>query len=553
MTLNNKQRSLFNKLRFIHKGIEYNLKDLVGPKGRKLVDIIFNIDPDIRIDGSDPGYIKIYRRFRYLARMKLFKLEIRSDHEIQITFDDSNGNDSNTYQAAIYNTSISTGTIKDGEIKDQTTPFVSTGNAPGDMVDKKSENKYLKSGLYVVPTGELLYLFSQVQNSNNLLKSANKESGAWWKRTYNIPQKCSPDRINAIKYLMAIQNRNLFKRDLSCPMCKMNGQQIPGKKIAECKNCGMKWKPPINPELKKELNNVKYNFGEWEQAILEKDLYFDRGPGSQIVNMPCRTRFTDKGRKVHNIKTYDRAWNRANQIFKRGVFVTLTTDPSLHKSLWHANRHLTEAFNKYISKLYARKKKNRRKGYDSETEDHDLIDDGLGRMRYIAAYEFQENGLIHLHLVFFGIRYLAKIDDISDDWMSCGQGRIVHAYGIRRDGDVWMWNKEKPTDTDGRSPVDYLRKYLEKALYVNESFSLYWAVNKRFCTMSRMFQTKECEGCRSVWGSGLRECPNCGGPLIRVSQGYRFLGSLVRDTGPTTAMMRINRGSSPFDSLGVIT
>ena len=533
---NNKSLFLYKKLFINLNGKTHDIKNIVGPHGAKFTDVLRTIDPAARVDGADRVYHIVYRRVKYLARMGLFTLERRQ----RVNWE-------KTQAARDKEIRESVATIFDNAVKGH--PFISSGTHTGDVSTKISTVKTTDHGFHVIPTGQLLYLFLQVQNSNSMEKSANKPTGTWYEKLYSIPSRCSTDRVNAVKTLMTIDRRSLFQRDLKCAKCQKTAQQIPGKKIAVC-SCGHTWRPQLNPELKRELKEVQINFDEWETAIENKELFFDRGPGTGIVKLPCRTRFTDRGRKVHNIKTYDRAWNRANLLFKRGVFVTLTTDPAMHKSLWHANRHLTRAFNRYLSLLLSRAKRNRKKGFDSENEDHNIIDGGISRLKYIAAYEFQENGLIHLHLCFFGIRYLAKIDDISDDWKKCGQGRIVHAYGIRRDGDVWLWNQEKPNDAQGKSPVDYLRKYLEKALYVNESFSMYWAINKRFTTMSRMFQTKECAGCRSVWGSGLKICPHCTGPLVHVSQGFRFLGSLIKDTGPTAAMMLLNSGTSPFGPLG---
>lgn len=535
---NNKELlKLYEKLSFNHNGQKFDLKSLIG-NGIRFTDLLKKIDGNIKVDGSDPEYTRIYRRVHFLSRKKLFTIEKKTHVDWSAT----------TKQREL-EIEQSVHTIFDDAIKG-TVPFVSSGTPTADQVSPVSTVKIHENGFHVIPTGQLLYLFSQVQNSNLVKKCANKPPVKWMDRIYRIPSKCAKGRVSAIKTLMDVRSRSLFQRDLTCPKCKGTGHQIPGKKIAECNKCGMSWKPPIQPALKKELNEVRYKFDDWESDTLNKELFFDRGPGSQIVKMPCRTRFTDKGRKVHNVKTYDRAWSRANLLFQRGVFLTLTTDPSLHPSLWHANRHIAIAFNKYISLLVSRKKRNMKKGYDTESDQHDQVDQGTGRLKYISAAEYQENGLIHLHLVFFGIRYLAKIDEISDDWVKCGQGRIVHAYSIRRDGDQWLWNKEKPSDSQGKDPVGYLRKYLEKALYVNDSFSMYWVMNKRFSTMSRLFQTKECAGCRSVWGSQLKWCPDCGGPLFHVPQGFRFLGSLEIGYSPTAGMMDRNRSASPFDALG---
>ena len=335
---------------------------------------------------------------------------------------------------------------------------------------------------------------------------------------------------------MSIHDRRLFQRDLTCPHCKKQGTYQPGKKFALC-SCGATWKPPLNRFLKNELQDLQSSFEDWHDQQLNKELLFDRDLGTDLLKLQCRTRFTDKGRKVHNIKQFDRGWTRANLLYKRGVFTTLTTDISLHKSLWHANRHLSRAFDRYLSLLVSRKSRLINKHYDTEDE---LTGEKIKRLKYIAAYEFQENGLIHLHVVFFGIRYLASIDQISKDWQRCGQGRIVHAYGIHRDSDRWLWNKEKPSDAEGKSPTDYLRKYLEKALYVNENFGLYWAMNKRFCTMSRLFQSKECEGCRSVWSGFMKVCPVCSARLIKYGKGYRYLGALDRGGMPSARMMSVH-------------
>ena len=471
---------IYNKLFFEYNGTTYDLHKIIGPYGAKLSSILRAIDPTAKVDGCDPVYTRVYRRMKYLSKHGIYELrKCRS------------------------------------------------GYIP-----------YEKPGFYCVPTGQLFYLFSQVQNSNSAYKSANKPSGSqWWDRIYNIPRRCSFNRVAGIKTLMGIKGRGLFKRDLTCPKCKKTAIYQPGEKIAKC-TCGNYFKPPLNPTLKSELGEVQHHFDDWHEDIQSKELLFDRGPGTEMLRLPVRTRFTDKGRKTHNIKTYDRGWNRANMLYNRGVFITLTTDPSLHKSLWHANRHLTRAFNRYMSLLVSRKKRYIEKRYDIDNES---TGDKTIRLRYISAYEFQENGLIHLHAVFFGIRYLASIDKISEDWQKCGQGRIVHAYGIRRDNDRWLWNKEKPGDAEGRTPEDYLRKYLEKALYLNENFGLYWAVNKRFCTMSRIFGSKECEGCRSVWSGFLKICPKCGARLKHYSKGYRFLGSLLIDEMPTARIIQAHR------------
>lgn len=539
-------QTIYKKLVFRHKGRSYNLPELIGVRGIKLADLLGQIDGSAKAEGRDPVYIKLYRRLKYLARYKVFDLRLRE----RIDWEKTNAARMDEIEKSVQ-------TIFAAAVN-PSPPIVSDGTTPTEADLEISTVKTTEPGFYVVPTGQLLYLFSQVQNSNYAAESANKPTGGYWDRLYNIPAKCATERISAIKTLMELRTRlyqpqreeyisdPLFRRDLTCPKCGKTAVYLDGQKIASC-CCGQTFKPPVNPKLKKELGDLQCTFSVWNERVQGKELFFDRGPGTGMVKLPCSTRFTDRARKVRNIRTYERGWTRANLLYSRGVFLTLTTDPAMHKSLWHANRHLSRAFNRYISLLLSRKKRYIQKRYDADEE---TPGEDVRRVKYIAAYEFQENGLIHLHAVFFGIRYLAKIDQISEDWQGCGQGKIVHVYGIHRDGDTWVWNREKPNDTEGRSPVDYLKKYLEKALNVSEFFPMYWAVNKRFCTMSRLFQTKECMGCRAVWGSALKVCPDCGGPLRRISQGFRFLGALDRGDAPPAEMMKRNRGCSPFDPLG---
>ncbi|MFA4859174.1 hypothetical protein [Methanoregula sp.] len=503
----------------------------------KISDIVRDIKPGCEIP-KDPLYWRVYRRITRLAKLEYIKLEKRE----RVDWDKTQESRLDEIEASVH--AIFRAAVKPA------LPIVSGGTSPTEPDLSISTVKVKEQSFYVVPTGNLIYLFSQVQNSNTRSGSANltpEKKGSYWDKLYKIPQSCSSERVNAIKILMSLHGERyqeasgrmadrLFKRDVTCPTCGKRGEYISGKKMATC-SCGASWKPPLNIELKNELTEVQSTFEIWEDKALNKELFFDRGPGTPICKLKASTRFTDKGRKVKNIRTYDRGWSRANQLYKRGVFLTLTTDPAMHDSVWHANRHLAKAWNKYLSLLLSRKKQAKKSGHDTEKEEHDSIDNGLGRLKFIAAYEFMENGLIHLHVCIFGIRYLAKIDKIAEDWNKCGQGEIVHAYGIRKNGDVWEWNRESPADAQGKNPVDYLRKYLEKALYVNENFGLYWAMNKRFCSMSRIFQTKECQGCRAVWGSHLRVCPDCGAPLRRISQGFRFLGALDKGVGPTAEIM----------------
>jgi hypothetical protein len=298
--------------------------------------------------------------------------------------------------------------------------------------------EYEKPGIYAYPTPSLLDLIKQVQNSNHTGKSAKDGIP----RLYRIPQKCRRERIEAIKTMLQVRDPWLFVR---------------------------KDKTKINDELQEYLNDIEAYYKDYNFEVEDREILLrNKDNPDDILSLPYLTRFTDDGRKVKNLKTFENAWDKSEQMYNRAVFLTLTTDPLPGPTLWHRNRHMGKAWNRYQSLLKKR----------------------FGqRYRYICVNEFQENGLIHVHVVIFGLRYLRDKELISQDWQRCGQGKIVHIYGLQNDKERgWKWVKEKPNDTQGRSPEEYLKKYVKKGLFSQDGYSLYWTVNKRFFTMSRVFQ-----------------------------------------------------------------
>ena len=157
---------------------------------------------------------------------------------------------------------------------------------------------------------------------------------------------------------------------------------------------------------------------------------------------------------------------------------TYTHDPNGFKDLWEANRHFSIAWNKFLS--YITKK-----------------NDGI-RPRYIASYEYTENGLMHVHALIF-LEYLVGNDEISREWRRVGQGEISYIYALKNiknhEGKrEWRWNaKARPSDAKTMSGGDYLKKYVRKCMlalmdaYTSPSDiqSLYWTFNKRMFTCSQ--------------------------------------------------------------------
>lgn len=305
-----------------------------------------------------------------------------------------------------------------------------------------------------------LNLIKRAQNSNQAQTryletdaSPDYQGPKWMK----IPKRSNPKRISAALRLMEIKTRMdhwLYIRKDSGKR-KENGDKI----------------LILQPELVKRLQEPEKYYHNYLTEIATKNIMLvPRGEKehpnpSTIKFIPYRTRFNDPGRRRRNLDNYDYAWSQAETDYSNGIYLTLTTDPAMHDNLWAANRHCSPAWNRYISKIQKQLKV---------------------RPKYIKVVEYQENGLIHLHCVFFGIN---RLHNISAEWENTGQGRITKAIPISLDENhSWQWSGKRPTDAkDDESVSDYLKKYLKKSVFNPEDLFLYWACNSKFFTCSQSF------------------------------------------------------------------
>lgn len=225
-------------------------------------------------------------------------------------------------------------------------------------------------------------------------------------------------------------------------------------------------------ELKLKLNNNNSGFGNYskssvnfmkarlETLLTQKEL---SEKFQKIVDDP-KTKKREKEIKITEIKKMNR-WN-------------YKYNPKGFKCLYDANRSFQASWNRFLQ--YCTKKLKR-------------------RPEYIVAYEFTETGLLHCHALIF-VDYLLPNDEISREWLRCGQGEITYTYGLvkkqNKEGDYeWRWNssRNKPDDSKGMSGGDYLRKYVKKCMLAltdkytspSEIQSLYWVLNKRFFSNSQ--------------------------------------------------------------------
>lgn len=341
----------------------------------------------------------------------------------------------------------------------------------------------------------------QVQNSNrfahggesaSILKS-DKESLPKWLRW---PSRCSGYRLDAIRALSTIHTQAdhyMFVR--------------PDPKH-------------LHPDLVAALEPVQDAYTDYLDHINDQEIViYDQDNPDRFLLLPYRTRFNDTGRALANLDKYDAKFNEAEKYYETAVFLTLTTDPAMHKTLWHANRHMSVAWNRFMSLIQKREKIARkdelidvqrrelkkagwtesqiRQHIRSQKFRHWLNEQTAGssyRPRNIAVAEFQQNGLIHLHVLIFGKQWLAHKDQLAADWQRCGQGRIVDICAVHKTGNGWTWTnpKQRPKDAKpGEDARNYLRKYLNKAIFDKKGFELYFACNRRFFTSSRTMEPRK--------------------------------------------------------------
>jgi len=305
-----------------------------------------------------------------------------------------------------------------------------------------------------------LYRFLKLLEKNGFVKLSKVDGLIWI-----YPMKLPIDLIIRVK-----QNSN------SCDSCdSQKWWAIPKK---------------IRPEREEAIRVVQLlDILTDKDRELLKDLFFDYlndiknrrivlvsrfncdDPLKLIKVIPYKTRFNDPGFVRRLLKRYDKIWLKASNDFKFGVFLTLTTDPNRFDNLWLSWRHFNVALNRFFSYL--------RKYSDS-------------KIVYICAYEFTASGLLHAHIVLFGLKYLLPKRAITYLWERCGQGTINYVYTIRNDDGRWVWARRKPEGANRSESVnEYLKKYIVKTMMKKVDNYLYWISGKRFYAYSIRYFSME--------------------------------------------------------------
>lgn len=197
-----------------------------------------------------------------------------------------------------------------------------------------------------------------------------------------------------------------------------------------------------------ERGDLMGAFGAKREATGDRyHAYQDTFSPEDHLLVPYSTRFNSERRVGETRDRYRGAWSRAAEEHRDGVVVTLTTDPSRYDSLLDAARGLLDDVN-------------RLKDWVSRSPESGPARAGH-RPPSVVSVEFTERGLPHVHVAFFGVRWLAKHSALSRYWSeSRDRGEVVWIDRIRTQGGRWTWVRDSEDrqhgDAAGTSPRAYL-------------------------------------------------------------------------------------------------
>ena len=217
-------------------------------------------------------------------------------------------------------------------------------------------------------------------------------------------------------------------------------------------------------DIKNEIDEL---FHQYCNRVQHEKIVLSRSPsGSKTMAkdefLTYKTRFTSAVRQKENIENFRYAYSLASSRHIKGVFLTLTSNPK--GSLWEINQNTRKAWVTFRSKFL-------------EKQLPAYAD-------WIKVSEFQKNGMLHYHVLIFGINWLALKKVIQYAWVHAGGGPILDIHSIQNTKNGWVWCRSKPSDAKHDAPEGLLQKYLEKSMS-KKSGALYWVMGIRTWTCSK--------------------------------------------------------------------
>ena len=336
---------------------------------------------------------------------------------------------------------------------------------------------------------------------------------------YKITYPCAVALIDLI-----IKRRNCVSQ--TCPRKQTLDDFIRSKSMEEIDDMDISFSRKVKFKALKivlETNNLTNDekgeliglFEQYLEDIDEKRLLFIDEDGEFQVK-PYETRFNSDRMERKYKRFYRNIWKKAAKKYRWGVHATFTIDPKKFegKNLKDIVKAAQKEFNRFMTWL--KKKKGR-------------------KIEYVRFIEYQENGRVHYHVVFFGIRSIGNQELIGREYWRLG---FVKARQIVNKRGKWVFTK-KPDDYDDRyrryrrlktgKETDggkIMSKDVSVYFYFNAGgnlmkddgkafdslddydklqFALHWALGTRFFTYSSFFRS---DG------------------EIRIPSGWIFIGSV---------------------------
>jgi hypothetical protein len=231
----------------------------------------------------------------------------------------------------------------------------------------------------------------------------------------------------------------------------------------------------------------------------------------EYLLVPYSTLYNDPQRVSDNWRRYHGAWKNATREYSVGVQITLTTDPKRHAHLQDMADSTSENFNRFMSWLRRRLAD---RCDDLGTEGHNLrecphCEEYADRPDYIKALEWTDEGRPHLHVIIFGVDWVAPQHEIAEYWKKY-QASVVDVRTVRRqpvrdgieiDGHHMAWMTTGDGDGNKKNEKAHMGKYLGEQMPANESIAetrerledpdddlwktaMFWTTGKQFWTCS---------------------------------------------------------------------
>lgn len=179
--------------------------------------------------------------------------------------------------------------------------------------------------------------------------------------------------------------------------------------------------------------------------------YQDTYSPEEHALVPLSTRFNSERRVRERREAYNTAWTRARERYDVGVLATLTMDPARFSDLLEPCEEWRGAVNRL--KDWA--------AYSPESGPPRMGE----RRPSLVVPEFTEKGRLHVHVVFFGVGWVAEHGALSRYWAESRDfGEVVHLDRLETRGGRWRWAKAAEPERHGADRRTPPREYLAAGL-----------------------------------------------------------------------------------------